>query len=69
MRFRSKQPKDFPLGTERTTHDRDRMTPFPANLAHAIAWGASLEAVGYEWPPTADNSSDSDTVEETTMEQ
>ncbi|WP_222085018.1 hypothetical protein [Rhodococcoides fascians] len=44
-------------------------TPFPANLAHAIAWGASLESVGYEWPPKADSPSDGGEVEEAATEQ
>ncbi len=67
--FRRKQPIDDTAGPEvASTGDRDPLTPFPANLAHAIAWGASLESVGYEWPSKDDSPMDGDTVEETTTE-
>ncbi|MBY4128185.1 hypothetical protein HQO83_07270 [Rhodococcus fascians] len=51
------------------TDEGNPATPFPANLAHAIAWGASLESVGYEWPPEADSPSDAGEVEDTAPEQ
>jgi hypothetical protein len=68
--FRRKQPKDLSDGAgESMTDGGNPATPFPANLAHAIAWGASLESVGYEWPPKADSPSDGGEVEEAATDQ